>query len=99
MNAKKRRFADGDWWIARPIIDGNKLYLKARTKEELEQQYFALKLRQQRSRLGLEIDRGHVTFDGLADLYLAQYQGRPRSKRSIEERLQYSRRAFGSQRP
>jgi integrase len=89
--------ADGTY-KARPIIDGKKLTVRARTKREAEEQIAQLKKRQRLNTLGLpDPDQRpeDLTYDDLCDRVLAQYPHRPQSKRALEENLARSRAAFG----
>lgn len=100
MRIVKEQRKDGTQYLARPIIDGKKLAVRANTKGELERMVAALKEKQHRRRLGIEeseaVRRPDITLNALADLFLDGYPHSPRSKRSLEERLKYSRRAFGT---
>jgi integrase len=95
----KERLANGETqYLARPIVDGKKLAVRAATKSEVERRVATLKEKQHRRRLGLdeaEERRPDITFGALADLFVEQYQHSSRSKRTLEERLEYARRAFG----
>lgn len=70
--------------------------LTFRTRRELEDALQDLKLNERRRRLGFPAERGEITYDRLADMFVAQYQHSDRSLRSLKERLRHSRRAFGS---
>jgi integrase len=100
MAAKKRILKNGQTrWEDRAWIteDGRRVKknLTAPTKRELDDLRDELRARERRRRHGLPEERGNITYDDLADLFLAQYQHSERSKRSLRERLAYSRTAFG----
>lgn len=97
MTPKKRLLKNGEArWTCRVVIDGKKKELSAPTRRELIELYDHEKAAQRRRRHGLTVERGPITYSDLCDLFLAQYQYRERSKRSLTDRLPYSRRAFGS---
>lgn len=83
---------------ARPIIEGKKHYIVKDTKGAVARDVAKLQEQAYRRRLGLpgaEERPEDVTLNQLCDRFLAQYGRSERSKRTIEERLLYGRRAFG----
>lgn len=97
MKATKRTLKNGQIrWTCRVVIDKTKKELSAKTRAELTELYEHEKAAQRRRRHGMAVERGPITYDALCDLFLAQYQHRERSKRSLLDRLPYSRRAFGN---
>jgi integrase len=69
--------------------------ISAPTKRELEELRDQIKQRERQRKRGLAVAREHITYDDLADKFLAQYQHTERSKRTLIDRLRYSRAAFG----
>jgi integrase len=94
MSVKRARSGVG--YEARWRERGRARQATFRTKREAEQAERLGTDRERGRRNGLPADRGPITYDDLCDRFLAQYQFRARSKRTVEERLAYSRRTFGS---
>jgi integrase len=96
VKIQHRRNADGSKvYFARPVIDGKREWVKGGTMREVREQVEALEAQKQQRRLGLPPKLGPITFDELADKFLAQYQFSYRSKRGLIERLRYAREGFG----
>jgi hypothetical protein len=85
-------------YIARPIIDGHKLTIRATTKREVERQVAEAKKKQQLRRLGLpdpEERRPEMSYDTLCEKVLEQYPHREQSKRAMRANLARGRDTFG----
>jgi integrase len=99
MRIVKEKKADGSTrYLARPIIGGKKLAVRATTKRQLESKVAKLKEQADRRRRGLPVDpepRAEMTYGALCDLLLDGYPHREQSKRALRYNLRYSRDRFG----
>jgi integrase len=98
MRVVKEAKRDGSTqYLARPIIAGKKLAVRAKTKREVEQKVAKLKEQADRRRRGLPVEeapRPDITYGAVCDLLLDGYTHRPQSKRTLGYNLRYSRDHF-----
>jgi integrase len=69
--------------------------LRFRTRRQAEAALLAAQNRRERRKAGLPVEEGNITLGELADLFLAQYAGRPQSKLTLEYRLRSALARFG----
>jgi integrase len=85
----------GTCYVARWWENGRKRQATCRTKKQAEDAERLGKDRQRACKHGLPFEAEQIIYDELCDRYLAQHQVSPRTIRTLEERLAYSRKAFG----
>lgn len=87
----------GHGYVVRLRVNGKRLSRVVRTHQQAEALERQWKDEQVVRRVGLPFTAGPITYDDLADRFLAQHQVSARTIRTLTERLTYSRRAFGPQ--
>ena len=88
------RARSGTGYEARWRENGRARQATFRTKRAAEEAERNGLDRAQARRHGLPVDQGPIAYGELCDRFLAQYQQQPRSKRTVVERLTYSRKTF-----
>jgi integrase len=98
MRSVRETKADGSTqYLARPIIDGKKLAVRAATRRELLQKVAKLKDQADRRRRGLPIEEAlgpNIAYGALCDLLLDGYTHREQSQKTLGYNLRYSRDRF-----
>jgi integrase len=93
---KVSRSRKGVVYVARWWEDGKKVSRSFRTRKQAEEAERLGRDRARRRQVGLPVERGPITYDSLCETYLQQHQVSAVTKRTLAERLRYSRMTFGA---